>query len=322
MEADPKAFYMGATAIEQRWRKQWPNEPPPPLRTIGRMLKELGLSKPNKRSKRGASRYLCYPEHTVYNCIGSRLMEADFVGHKFIAGLSEPLNFIGFSCKKSPKFRYYKRIQSQGARPFIQNCEYIFDRFEKPHCMKVDNAAATIGSRSGKRNISKVMAFLLRNEVYPVFAVPRKPFSQASIEGNNSVFSRVFWNRRTFDCPEDIDRQLEWFNQASLEYTGYRRPKQKAMRKDNFVPKVYFLRQVRASAENTNGWVEILNETIDLPACYINYFVFAQWHLIDESLTVYIEREKQLHTIVSLPFEINKTSRKKIEKGGALSFGI
>ena len=166
------------------------------------------------------------------------------------------------------------------------------------------------------------MAFLLRNEVYPVFAVPRKPFSQASIEGNNSVFSRVFWNRRTFDCSEDIDRQLEWFNQASLEYTGYRRPKQKTRRKDNFVPKVYFLRQVRASAENTNGWVEILNETIDLPACYINYFVFAQWHLIDESLTVYIEREKQLHTIVSLPFEINKTSRKKFEKGGALSFGI
>lgn len=322
IEADPRAFYLGATAIEQQWRKHWPDESPPPIRTIGRILMELGLSRPNKKTRRGASRYLCYPEHTVYNGIGDRLMEADFVGHKFITGSSIPLNFIGFSCKHSPKFRYYKRIQSQGAEEFIRKCRYVFELIEKPHCMKVDNAAATIGSRSGKRNISKVMAFLLQNQVYPVFAVPRRPFSQASIEGNNSVFARMFWNKRTFSSPEDVDRQLEWFNQASLEYTGYHRPEEETGPRGDFVPKVYFLRQVRASTAKPDGWIEILNEAIPLPACYVNYFVFAQWHLIDESLTVCIEKEKQLHTIVSLPFKINKTSRKTFENRGALSFGI
>jgi len=322
IEADPRAFYVGATAIEQHWRRRWPHEPPPPIRTIGRILRDMGLSKPNKAARRGASRYLCYPEHTVYNGIGDRMMEADFVGQKFLTGSSMPLNFIGFSCKKSPKLRYYKRIQSQGAEEFIQCCRYVFDLLEKPHCIKVDNAAATIGSRSGKRNISKVMAFLLNNQVYPVFAVPRRPFSQASIEGNNSVFSRMFWNKRTFTSPEDVDLQLEWFNQASLDYTAYHRPKEETGHRSDFVPKVYFLRQVRSSTNGSDGWIEIMNETIRVPTCYINYFVFAQWHLIDECITVYIEKEKQLHTLLSLPFEINKTSRKKFEKCGALSFGI
>ena len=37
------------------------------------------------------------------------------------------------------------------------------------------------------------MHFLLQHQVVPIYSVPRKPFSQASIEGNNSVFARKFW---------------------------------------------------------------------------------------------------------------------------------
>jgi len=50
LERDPHEFYSGATAIAQRYRQDYPDEPVPPLRTIGRMLKELGLSRtPKKR---------------------------------------------------------------------------------------------------------------------------------------------------------------------------------------------------------------------------------------------------------------------------------
>jgi hypothetical protein len=79
---------------------------------------------------------------------------------------------------------------------------------------------------------------------------------------------------------------------------------------------------IRNLRRTPDGWIEIMNEAIRLPACYINYCVLAQWHLIDEYLSVYIEKEKQLHTIVSLPFQINKTSRKKFENRGAFSFDI
>lgn len=323
IKSDPKFFYLGATAIEQQWRQRYPKETVPPLRTIGQILKDLGLSRPRKTNRNtGASAYLCYPEHTVYNKIGSRVMEADFVGHKFLAGRTEPLQFAGFSFKKAPKLRYFKRIRSKGAESFITCCKEVFKRFEKPDAIKLDNAADSIGSRSGKRNISRVMAFLLANEIYPIFAVPRRPFSQASIEGNNSVFARMFWNQRTFGSTVDVDRQLGWFNCASLEYTGYKPPEDRGNKKGRFVPKVFFLRQVRDNGSGSAGWIEILNEIIELDPAYISYFVIAQWHLKKEILTIYIEKEKRLKTVVSVPFKINDTSRKKINKGGALSFCI
>src|SRR3989304_33622 len=56
-------FYTGATAIMQEWLKTI-SSAPPALRTIGWMLKRLGLSSSHKRTThKGAARYLCYPEH-------------------------------------------------------------------------------------------------------------------------------------------------------------------------------------------------------------------------------------------------------------------
>lgn len=323
IQADPRSFYRGATAILQQWRRRYPKDTLPPLRTIGQILKDLGISSSRKTHRNtGAAAYLCYPEHTVYHTIGRRVMEADFVGHKFLAGHTEPLQFAGFSFKKQPKMRYFKRIRSKGADSLIACCKDVFKTFEKPDALKLDNAADAIGSRSGKRNISKVMAFLLAHEIYPIFAVPRRPFSQASIEGNNSVFARTFWNRRTFTSPADVDRQLGWFNDASLDYTGYQPPKKADGKKGRFIPKVYFLRQVRDNGDSGTGWIEVLNELIELDPAYISYFVVAVWHLKREILTIYIEKEKRLETIVSVPFKINETSRKKFISGGALSFCI
>lgn len=323
LKSDPKSFYLGATAIEQQWRRRYPNEKIPPLRTIGQILKDIGLSQPRKKARNsGASAYLCYPEYTVYNKIDKRVMEADFVGHKFLAGHTEPLQFAGFSFKAAPKLRYFKRIEYKGAESLIKCCKEVFVKFEKPGAIKIDNAADSIGSRSGKRNISKVMAFLLGKEIYPIFAVPRKPFSQASIEGNNSVFARKFWNQRTFASLKDVDRQLGWFNKASLEYTGYKPPKTAFDKKRRFIPKVYFLRQVHDCGNGRAGHIEVLNELIELPPAYISYFVIGQWHLLKETLTIYIEKEKRLEPIVSVPFKINERSRKKFQKGGALSFCI
>ena len=322
LKNNPRSFYLGASAIEQQWRRRYPKDKIPPLRTIGQILKDLGLSQHRKTSRRpGASAYLCYPEYTIYNKIGKRVMEADFVGHKFLAGRTEPLQFAGFSFKTAPKFRYFKRIESKGADSLIKSCREVFTKYEKPDAVKIDNAADYIGSRSGKRNISKVMAFLLSKNIYPIFAVPRRPFSQASIEGNNSVFSRKFWNQRMFESLKDVDKQLGWFNKASLDYTGYQKPEEREVEHE-FVPKVYFLRQVRDGGNGETGWIEILNESITLPAAYISYFVIGQWHLVKEILTIYIEKNKCLKRIVSVPFRINEQSRKIFFKGGALSFCI
>ena len=42
LKDDPYQFYTGATAVDTRWRELY-SEPPPPLRTIGRIMAEEGL---------------------------------------------------------------------------------------------------------------------------------------------------------------------------------------------------------------------------------------------------------------------------------------
>ena len=312
LKSNPLQFYSGATIIDQEWRKKFPKIPPPPLRTIGRVLSDMGLSEKRSKGKnKGASRYLCYPEYTIYTLLGGRVLEADFIGKKYLAGMTEPLNFISFSFKKEPKLRYFKRVQGQTAENFIKQSNHFFKRFEKPDFVKVDNCAATIGSSSGKRNVSKSMKFLLEKQVIPIFAVPRKPFSQASIEGNNSVFARKFWNRIKFKSATEVDRKLEWFNDASERYCDYQKPRFKKSVKKNFAPKIYFIRQVKEDREQTGkAMIDVLNEKIFLPKSYVNYFVLAKWNLREERLYIYFEKEQKPKMIKRLSFRINLRSKK------------
>ncbi|MCH8875141.1 hypothetical protein IH824_20670 [candidate division KSB1 bacterium] len=74
-----------------------------------------------------------------------------------------------------------------------------------------------------------------------------------------------------FNTPEDVDRQLDWFNNSSLKYTDYQKPDSK---KTEFAPNVYFLRQIKESESKPGqGSIAILNEEIPLPAEWINFFV-------------------------------------------------
>ena len=309
LQQDPHQFFSGATAVAQEWRRRHPAVEPPALRTIGRLLAELGLSGKRRTAKaKGAARYLCYPEHTIYQQLPGRVLEADFIGKKYLGG-GEPLNFIGFSFKQQPKLRHYQYVSAQTAEVVIAQCQRFFTRFEKPAYLKIDNCGATIGSGSGQRTLSRCVCFLLREQVIPIFSVPRKPFSQASIEGNNSVFSRRFWNARDFTSRADVRQQLQWFNQASELYTEYRWPTQPKARKNHFLPQVYFIRQVAVEAGARSGFINILNEKISLPAAYISYFVLARWDLAKELLEIYFEKELKAKCIKQVRFAVNNKAR-------------
>lgn len=312
---DPYQFYLGATAIEQEWRRRYPETSPPPLRTIGQIMADLGLSSEREKDRhKGAAKYLCYPEHTIYHLLGGRVLESDFIGKKYLTGQAEPLNFIAFSFKKKPRLRYFKRISGQTADEFVKWTEDFFNKFEKPDFIKIDNSLALIGSASGKRNVSKAMKFLLENQVIPIFAVPRKPFSQASIEGNNSVFARKFWNRINFKSVAEVDEKLEWFNLSSKRYTGYEPPKVQSKTKKSFIPKIYFIRQVKEDKEQTGkASIDILNEKVSLPKSYINYFVLSEWNLKEEQLYIYFEKEQKPKMIKKLSFKINPKSKEKLK---------
>ena len=315
LSEDPQEFFTGATAIAQEWRKKYPELEMPPLRTIGMILSDLHLSGKRKKGRnKGAARYLCYPEYTIHNLLGGRVLEADFI-QKHIRNRTEPLQFAGFSFKNESKLRYYKRIKAQTGQELKGACDYFFSKFEKPDYIKTDNGAAMIGSpfTKSRRSISEFMFHMLINGVIPIFSVPRKPFSQASIEGNNSVFSRKFWNRIEFESVKEVDKKLEWFNNASIRYSGYSLPSKKEDKK-NFIPKVYFIRQVRENKEKKMGYINVLNEDVKLSQSYINYFVLAEWNLIEEKLYIRFEQDEKSKIIKEMSFKINESSKKKMKK--------
>jgi hypothetical protein len=314
---DPQEFFSGATAIAQVWRKKYAEVEIPPLRTIGYMMANLGLSGSRKKNRhKGAARYLCYPEYTIHHLLGGKVLEADFI-QKHIMNRTEPLHFVGFSFKNAPKLRHYKRIEAQTSLELRKACDVFFKTFEKPDYIKTDNGAAMVGTAytKNKRNVSEFMFHMLSNEVIPIFSVPRKPFSQASIEGNNSVFSRKFWNRIEFESVEEVDEKLEWFNNSSMRYSGYSKP-EKLKEKKNFIPKVYFIRQVREYEEKGSGYINVLNENVKLPQSFINYFVLAEWNLIEEKLYIRFEQDEKSKIIKELDFKINENSKKKMQKKG------
>jgi hypothetical protein len=112
----------------------------------------------------------------------------------------------------------------------------------------------------------------------------------------------------------DVDIRLDWFNESSLAYTCHdvTARKHRTSKKD-FVPMVYFIRQVREDADTSRASIDILNEAIAIPKAFVNYFVLAKWNLADERPHVLIERGKQLRTIKSADFRINPNSKHRLE---------
>ena len=161
---DSKEFFYGATAIVHQWRKKY-SDTPPPMRTIGQILKDLNLSKPRRKGRgQSATEFLCYPEKTIYGgSLGERVIEADFI-RRYLKGRSAPLHFIGFSAKKSPRLRHYIRIPNMTTDEFIGACDTFFNQFDQPEVLKLDNAATFTGSASAKRNLSRVMIYLLNRK--------------------------------------------------------------------------------------------------------------------------------------------------------------
>jgi hypothetical protein len=284
------------------------------LRTIGQILQDLDISKKIRKDKhKGAAKYLCYPEYTIFNLIAKRVLELDFIGKKFIANRTEPLNFISFSFKKEPKLRHFKRISGETGDEIIKYSKLFFKKFEEPDAIKMDNGFAMAGSSSHSRVISNVPLWYLSQEIIPIYSVPRKPFSQASIEGNNSVFARNFWNRIQFKNLKEVDAKLEWFNKSSEQYAGYQKS-EGVKRKKKFIPKIYFTRQVLEDQKTKKGFIDVLQEKISLPKSYINYFVLAEWKLKQETLCIYFEKEQKSKMIKRLLFKINSKSKEKLKK--------
>ncbi len=65
---------------------------------------------------------------------------------------------------------------------------------------------------------------------------------------------------------------MDWFNNASIRYLGYNEHSrgEKILKKD-FVPRIYFIRQVIEDNETGDGYIYVLHEKVKLSTSYINF---------------------------------------------------
>lgn len=311
LDKNPKMYFSGASAIQQEYRKLYPNAKVPSLRFIGRTLTKYGLSQAPKVRRKGVSRYLHYPATLIDN-LGESLVEVDFIGKKFIQRRTEPVHFIAFSLKKPRKLKYFQRIESETSGEVIQQCQLFFKRFEKPSVVKLDNGFAFAGAGPQPRTLTSVVLFLLKEKIIPVFTAPRKPWNQASVEGANSVFSRKFWARFRFQTLSEVDDRLEEFNDAYESYLQYEKPRQRTRTKDKFTPQVYFIRKVYEHPESQRGYIDVVKEQVTLPKAYIGLFVLAEWNLKEEKLIVYFEKDNNSVAVKKQNFFLNRVTKQKV----------
>lgn len=308
---DPDEYYIDALAVQQNYETRYPGDPPPSIGYIKDILHTEGLTIPHRKKRRGVAKYLCYPIKCVRR-LGDRIAEIDFVGEKYIKGHSEPLHFLSIAYQKPRRLRMIVRTLSELTDEAIAATKGTFNELGWPEVARVDagNPFTGRGERSdgkGARSIPRYAIFLLEHQVIPVFGAIRSPWNQAHVEGSNSVFGKNFWNQCDFTSVAQVDERLAAFNECSRKRARWQ-PWKRTVSKDSFTPRICFIRKVEEDTRRKKGIIPVASTWIVLPKAYIGLFVFVEWNLREETLSIYFEREK-IKLIKKLRFPIHRSSK-------------
>lgn len=320
---DQKKYFLGSEYVKMDYVRNYPHDPIPSIWFIDEVVRKAGLQtrKPKGRKKRGGAKYLLYPVEAI-KCLGYIQQSVDFIGKKYIAGRTEPINIFSSAYYAPFKLFQIKRIAAEKTSYAIESLKEQWQLFPLPNVLRIDNGLQFRGTASGKRAVGLFLRFLLNLNIIPLFSSPSKPWTNPHIEGHNRIFNEKIWNNNHFRDLEQIDNECERFNQESLDYfqfryTGllanqsnlrYLREKQLPIT-DQLVStqgkKIYFIRFVETYEQKTSAYINILNEPIVIPEKYSYQFVFVEWNLEEELLSVYSEYEQNITLIQQIKFKIN-----------------
>lgn len=286
----------------------------PGIDYINDIIRTAGLAKTHHKKRRGtAIRYLCYPVLCIAR-IGAYIADVDFIGHKFIKGVSEPLHFLSVAYRNPRRLRCIQRTNGETTTEAIEVTNRIFDEYGWPDGVKTDVGTPFAGrvdrkDGQGSRSVPRYALNLLSHETVPIYGNPRSPWNQGTGEGSNSVFGRNFWDARDFTSVAMVDASLIAFNASCKKYA--RSELWIRENKDSFVPRICFIRKAAEDARGKNGIMPIAGEWIMLPKEYVGYYTFSEWNLKEQKLKIYFEREGEIQQIEERDFLIHPLSRKR-----------
>jgi hypothetical protein len=314
-------YFLGSQYVQMDYAKQYPQEELPSIWFIDKTIRQAGLqTRKPKKHRKGGSQYLLYPVQSIRN-LGYVHQSADFIGKKYIAGQREPINI--FSTSYYAPFRLYqiKPVAAEQAVHAIAHLTRLWDTYPLPHILRIDNGLQFRGTARGKRYLSTFLKFLLNLGVKPLFGSPSKPWTNPHIEGHNRVFHEKVWGRNFFTSRDQVAAECERFNNESLEYFHFKYAQlvcnglfsyiepQQHIETDKLLSvegkRIYFIRFVETADKGAKAWIKILNETVFLPECFANQFVFVEWNIEHEHLLIYSEYKKIVTLIMERTFKLN-----------------
>lgn len=275
-----------------------------------------------KKRKKGGSAYLLYPIESI-RALGYIHQSADFIGKKYISGKSNPVNIFS-ACYHAPiKLYQIQRVLAEKADYAINVLVKFWYIYPIPDVFRLDNALQFRGTARGKRALGKFLIFLLNLGITPLFGAPSKPWTNPNVEGHNRVFDEKVWKTNHFTCLDQIDSECRRFNQESKELFKFKyaelivnngnifRYLEKGQRINTAKlesvknKKIYFIRFVESVDGGKKSQIVIMNEIVSVQEKYNHQFVFTEWDLEKEQLTIYSEYQKVKMIIKKVKFKIN-----------------
>jgi len=313
-------YFVGSDHVRKDYAARHPEGILPTESHIDKVVRDAGLQtkKPKERRKNSAQ-YLLFPDQCIRD-LGYVQQSADFIGKKYIAGRTEPINIFSTSYYFPFKLYQIKRVLAEKSEYAIAELVALWRKYPIPNVFREDNGLQFRGGGNVKRSIGKFLKFLLNLHITPLFGAPRKPWTNPHVEGHNRVFNEKVWGKNFFTSPEHIDQECERFNQESLELLHF---KYAAMIfNGNFRylecgqhintetletvrgKKVYFIRFVEACEGMGGTHIVVMNETVRIPEPYTHQFVLAEWDLEKELLNIYSEYQNVSMLIHQVKFAL------------------
>jgi len=317
------SYFVGDEHVQMDYAHHYPLDALPTIWFINKVVRQYKLQtrKPKPGRVSGGSEYLLFPKEAIRQ-LGFIQQSADFIGKKYISGRSEPINIFSTSYYLPFKLYQIVRVYAEKATYAIEQLQRQWSIYPIPHVLRLDNGLQFRGTASGKRALGLFVVFLLNENVTPLFGSPSKPWNNPHIEGHNRVFNEKVWRKNFFTSVEHIDKELIRFNEESLELFRYKYAQHLTKRHyrlydldkaQNTVPtlktrkhkKIYFVRFVESPEGKESAQINIMNETVLLPEQYTHQFVFVEWDLYREHLSIYSEQRRIYTCIHKISFKIN-----------------
>jgi hypothetical protein len=305
-----KRYFLGAPYVRMRYAKSYTNNPTPSLWFVDDVVRRhrLQTHEPKQRTKgMDIVKRLRFPIRSIIG-LGRIQQAADFIGKKYIAGRSEPVNVFSTSYYQWLKLYQIWRVLAETAECAIGRLTNLWMTTPIADVTRIDNGMTFRGGGRTEAHLGRFLKFLLNVGSIPLFSAVHQSYTNPHIEGHNRTFTEKLWTKHHFTSEEEIDQECARFNAESREYyefTFKERLAQSSMRylhKNQTIKtdvlrstkgkKICFIRFVeRWKEEQRKSGIVVLNRFISIPESYANQYVFAKLDL--ETATLHVEEEHE-----------------------------